>query len=88
MRRDPALVVRDVAWRKVSPEGARRDYGVVVTGSWEDDTLSHDADATAALRADRAAARGDEPFFDRGPGFARLSGGATAAAVDWLDGPR
>ena len=27
---------------------------------------------------------GDEPFFDRGPGYARLSGGATHADVDVL----
>ena len=26
LRRDPALVVRDVVWRKVSPEAARRDW--------------------------------------------------------------
>jgi N-methylhydantoinase B len=36
----------------------------------------------------RAAARdrrtGAEPFFDRGPGYARLSGGATHADVDLL----
>ena len=25
-----------------------------------------------------------EPFFDRGPGYAQLSGGATSAEVDWL----
>jgi N-methylhydantoinase B len=24
------------------------------------------------------------PFFDRGPGYAVLSGGRAAAAVDWL----
>ena len=30
------------------------------------------------------AGRGEQPFFDRGPGYARLSGGATSADVDWL----
>ena len=32
LERDPALVVRDVVWRKVSPEAALADYGVVLTG--------------------------------------------------------
>ena len=36
--RDPALVVRDVVWRKVSPEAALADYGVVLTGSLDDDS--------------------------------------------------
>ena len=30
LRRDPALVVRDVVWRKVSPAAALADYGVVL----------------------------------------------------------
>jgi N-methylhydantoinase B len=34
-----------------------------------------------AARAERIARLGD-PFFDRGPGYARLSGGRTFAAVD------
>jgi N-methylhydantoinase B len=34
----------------------------------------------AQLRADRE----DEPFFDRGPGYATLSGGRRAAECDWL----
>jgi N-methylhydantoinase B len=33
LRRAPARVVRDVVWRKVSPEAALREYGVVLTGS-------------------------------------------------------
>ena len=80
LRRDPALVVRDVVWRKVSPEAALRDYGVVLTGSVDGDDLAHDIDATAAERASRPAP--DAAFFDRGPGYATLSGGATHAAVD------
>ena len=78
------LVVRDVRWHKVSVTGALRDYGVVVTGSVEDDDLGFDAVATAQRRTERAAGRGDEPFFDRGPGYERLSGGERAAEVDWL----
>lgn len=80
--RDPALVVRDVVWRKVSPEAALADYGVVLTGSLDDDSLGHDAEATAAERAGRPAA--GEAFFDRGPGYAQLApDGAEAAAVDF-----
>jgi N-methylhydantoinase B len=45
-----------------------------------------DEAATAALRDEiRASRTGDEPFFDRGPGYARLSGGRTFAEVDLLD---
>jgi N-methylhydantoinase B len=44
-----------------------------------------DEQASAQLRSERRAARsGDEPFFDRGPGYARLSGGATSADCDHL----
>jgi N-methylhydantoinase B len=69
--RDLGDVVRDVEWGKVSLAGAERDYG--------------DAAATDRLRADRRTARtGAEPFFDRGPGYARLAGGATHADVDLL----
>ena len=81
--RDPDLVVRDVRWHKVSPEGALRDYGVVVTGS-VDDNLSYDSAATRSQRMQLRAARGNRAFFDRGPGYAELSGGADAADVDWL----
>lgn len=80
LERDPELVVRDVLWQKVSPEAALADYGVVLTGSVDDDTLAHDAAATATERASRPAP--PEAFFDRGPGYARLSGGAASAAVD------
>ncbi|MGY1777325.1 hydantoinase B/oxoprolinase family protein [Geodermatophilus sp. SYSU D00804] len=73
-------VLRDVAWRKVSVSGAREDYGVVVL---EDG--SADEAATAVLRDEMRAARtGDEPFFDRGPGYALLSGGATSNEFDVL----
>jgi N-methylhydantoinase B len=71
-----------VVWQKVSPEGALRDYGVVLTGELED--LGYDAAATEETRAARRAERPQQPFFDRGPGYARLAGGALAAEVDWV----
>ncbi len=43
-----------------------------------------DVPASDELRARRRAARGEQPFFDRGPGYASLSGGASSADVDWL----
>jgi N-methylhydantoinase B len=74
-------VVRDVLWGKVSRAGARSDYGVVIAGPDDDPTA--DLASTHVLRAElRAARTGDEPFFDRGPGYARLSGGATSADCD------
>jgi N-methylhydantoinase B len=82
LERDPALVVRDVVWRKVSPEAALADYGVVLSGSLDDDSLAYDDAATASERAARPAS--SEVFFDRGPGYARLSGGADHADVDVL----
>ncbi|MBD8868621.1 hydantoinase B/oxoprolinase family protein [Nocardioides donggukensis] len=78
--REPGSVVRDVQWRKVSPEAALADYGVVLTGSRDDDTLGFDAEATAAKRSSRHGPA--EAFFDRGPGYATLAGGAAHAAVD------
>jgi N-methylhydantoinase B len=81
LARDPELVVRDVIWRKVSPEAAFADYGVVLTGWFAEDNVGYDAAATAAERAARPAA--SEAFFDRGPGYAQLAGGALSATVDW-----
>ncbi|MHB1738506.1 MAG: hydantoinase B/oxoprolinase family protein [Actinomycetes bacterium] len=84
--RDPDLVGRDVAWGKVSPGGAREEYGVVLEPDRERPTV--DVPATQVLRAQMRAERGRQepvPFFDRGPGYARLSGGARYAAVDFLD---
>jgi N-methylhydantoinase B len=81
--RDVEAVLRDVRWRKVSPERARDDYGVLVSVSGGE--VGVDVDATARLRDERRAARtGDEPFFDRGPGYARLAGGRPHAEVDVL----
>ncbi|MEJ7831521.1 MAG: hydantoinase B/oxoprolinase family protein, partial [Nocardioides sp.] len=84
LERDPALVVRDVLWGKVSAGAALAAYGVVLTGDTSDDTLAHDREGTAAERSRRAARQpaSEQPFFDRGPGYARLSGGATHAEVD------
>ncbi len=76
-------VERDLRWGKVSFAGARADYGVVATGGKDEPVV--DAAASDALRAElRAARTGEEPFFDRGPGYATLSGGATAAEVDFV----
>ena len=73
-------VLRDIAWRKVSVQGARDDYGVVVTGDG-----ATDAQATEEVRASMRAARtGEEPFFDRGPGYATLAGGAAFNEFDVL----
>jgi N-methylhydantoinase B len=62
-------VLRDVRWGKVSVAGAREDYGVVL----RDDAVNEPA--SAALRATlRAQRTGEEPFFDRGPGYVTLAG--------------
>ncbi|MBA3311469.1 MAG: hydantoinase B/oxoprolinase family protein [Nocardioidaceae bacterium] len=101
-------VARDVAWGKVSVEGARTDYAVILTdtsttapelrrvgrevtsrqggwGNWAVDVKASD-ELRERLREERAerAEPGGEPFFDRGPGYARLSGGARFADVDLL----
>jgi N-methylhydantoinase B len=70
-------VARDVAWGKVSVAGARDDYGVVMIGDRVDESAS---DALRAARRERRT--GGQPFFDRGPGYARLSGGGACAEVD------
>ncbi len=76
-------VAQDLRWGKVSMQGALRDYGVHVSGTPDEPVL--DERATQAERTARGALRtGDEPFFDRGPGYAQLSGGRPAAAVDWV----
>ena len=72
-------VVRDVAWGKVSVEGAWADYAVAVRDGVVDEAASE------AERSRRRDARtGDEPFFDRGPGYATLAGGRTYAEVDFI----
>jgi N-methylhydantoinase B len=80
--RDPERVALDVLQGKVSPEAAERDYGVVLR--LDDDDVIVEQDATAALRERRRAERSaEQPFFDRGPGYARLAGGAAHAPVDF-----
>jgi N-methylhydantoinase B len=54
--RDPQAVLDDVLDEYVSVEGARRDYGVVLTGSLEDLTLALDDTATEQLRTEMRAA--------------------------------
>jgi N-methylhydantoinase B len=79
--RDPDLVALDVVQQKVTAAGARFDYGVVLAGEGDDVTV--DAAATKELRAELRRARGEAPFFDRGPGYKLLSGRDTAE----VDGP-
>ncbi len=80
--RDVDLVVRDVAWGKVSRTGAAAAYGVVITGPGDEPAA--DMAASVLLREKMREQRpAEQPFFDRGPGFATLAGAATAE-VDWL----
>ncbi len=81
--RPTAEVLRDVRWGKVSRDGALTDYGVAVTGDGDDLAVDEDASSAARDRM-RAAVPEDAPFFDRGPGYARLSGGRAFAEVDHL----
>jgi N-methylhydantoinase B len=76
-------VLRDVRCGKVSVPAASADYGVVIQGTGEAATVDDAATTSqrARLRAGRPA---DEPFFDRGPGYARLSGGQPFAECDHL----
>ena len=88
--RDPAAVAKDVRDGKVSAAGARDDYGVVLTGGGPEPSTGPeprseprpDLAATAELRARLQGERGPAPFFDRGPGYPRLSGGRAHAPVD------
>ena len=76
-------VERDLRWGKVSVAGARTAYGVVASGGRDDVTV--DVEASERLREElRAARTTEQPFFDRGPGYARLAEGASAADCDWL----
>ncbi len=69
----------DIAWGKVSVEGAWVDYGVRIVDGVVDRTVS--TEERARRREARSAS---EPFFDRGPGYPALAGGATHAEVDLL----
>jgi len=52
LERDPQAVLDDVIDEYVSVEGARRDYGVVLTGSLDELTLAVDDAATTSLRSE------------------------------------
>jgi N-methylhydantoinase B len=76
-------VLRDVAWGKVSVAGAWADYAVRVAAAAGPLAFAVDEAASDAERERRRAARPvNRPFFDRGPGYATLSGGAGHAEVD------
>ena len=66
LARDPELVSLEIRQGLVTPEGARA-YGVVADGEG-----AVDAAATAALRAEMSANRGELPLFDYGPGIEAL----------------
>ena len=87
LHRDPVLVARDVRWGKVSAAAAAAAYGVVLSGPDADAAGSVvDEPATVRLRETMRAERPEQrPFFDRGPGYARLAGGAGSADVDWIE---
>ncbi|XVQ83349.1 hydantoinase B/oxoprolinase family protein [Microbispora siamensis] len=72
-------VAADVRDGKVSFEGAREDYGVVLSGTADEVVV--DAEATERLRERLRQAR-PAAFFDRGPGYPKLSGGLPHAEVD------
>jgi N-methylhydantoinase B len=83
LERPFAEVVRDVLWGKVSVQAAREDYGTVIAGS--PDAPEVDIPTSDALRDQMRGSREEEPFFDRGPGYASLAvDGAESAEVDWL----
>jgi N-methylhydantoinase B len=81
LEREPERVLRDVVQRKVSPEAARREYGVaLVARETEVETVyTVDEAATARLRAEiRGARKGPLPLIDRGPGYERMLRGEEA----------
>jgi N-methylhydantoinase B len=91
-------VARDVRDGKVSAAAALADYGVAMqpappgeprTGELRTGELPEVDLAATGTERDRvrAARPGGAPFFDRGPGYAALSGGRSAAELDYLDAP-
>ena len=99
LERDPQAVLRDVLDGKVSLRAAEQEYGVVLTttrvadrrapvtavhADGTDDTLTVDTAATTQRRERLRDGSGDGAFFDRGPGYARLAGGATRAVFDTM----
>ncbi len=77
--RDPALVGLEIRQGLVTSQGAR-DYGVVA-----DDAGAIDETATAALREEISASRGDLALFDYGPPIEALR--ANCKAETGLDAP-
>jgi N-methylhydantoinase B len=75
-------VARDVAWRKVSARAARTSYGVVLVDGVVDLAASDDLRSRLRREREQASPPGARPFFDRGPGYSRLSGGKPFADVD------
>jgi N-methylhydantoinase B len=61
LQRDPARVLGDVLEGWVSEGAARDSYGVVFSGSLEDESLAVDAPATARQRQALAAGPGQAP---------------------------
>jgi len=70
LEREVERVVYDVECGLVSTEAAHADYGVVLLRCGR--KWAADIEATRALRAERRAARGIPPMFDRGPYFEKL----------------
>jgi N-methylhydantoinase B len=73
LAREPDFVGWDVLQGKISERAARDAYGVVVR-LIDGASFEIDATATASLRARLRSDRDGLPFFDRGPGYARLAG--------------
>jgi N-methylhydantoinase B len=59
------MVLDDVYDELVSLESAERDYGVVFTGSLDDDTLAVDHDATKKLRERQVSQNQARPSEDQ-----------------------
>jgi predicted TIM-barrel fold metal-dependent hydrolase len=76
LERDPALVVRDVVWRKVSREAALATYGVVLTGADLDERVTAEL-----LAVDAAWRRTHRSHY----GFAMASDRLWGAAEDMSD---
>jgi N-methylhydantoinase B len=80
LERDPEAVRLDVIQEKISAPAASQDYGVVFQG--DGNKLAVDRSGTEQLRSQLAAARGELPLIDRGPGYEAL---AAAQAVTPLE---
>lgn len=83
--REPELVAYDVLCGLVSIEGARRDYGVVVSES--EGSFLVDEESTRELRERLAGERSSVPMFDRGPYVARAQAEGRYRAPEWWKDP-